>query len=57
MCNELWRYERARAAENAARQKAAELIDKARSARPVPPAEQEAPAAAGQEPEQETVPA
>jgi hypothetical protein len=52
MCYELWRYEQASAEEQAAKQKAAELIDKVKAAKPVPA--QDAPVSAEQELEQET---
>lgn len=55
MCYEAWRFERTSAEEKAAKQKAAELIDKARSSRPAP--EQQAPVSADQEVEQESIPA
>lgn len=53
MCYENWITEKTRAEEEAAKQRAQELIDKAKSAKPMPP--QEAPAVA--EKEKETVPA
>ena len=53
MCYELWRYERTSAEEKAAKQKAAELIDKARAAKPV----HDAPVGVEQELEQEITPA
>jgi hypothetical protein len=52
MCYEFWRYEQARAEEEAAKQRAQELIDKARSAKP--PAARTEPAVA--EAEKEPVP-
>ncbi len=55
MCYEAWRPERTSAEEKAAKQKAAELIDKARSSGPAP--EQQAPVGADRETEQETIPA
>jgi hypothetical protein len=57
MCYEFWRDARKNVEEKAAREKAAELIDKARTAKPMP--EPVAPAGAGQdlEQEQETIPA
>lgn len=55
MCYEAWRFERISAEEQAARQKAAELIDKVRATRPAP--EQPVPAGAEQQIEQETIPA
>jgi hypothetical protein len=44
MCYENWITEKTRAEEEAARQRAQELIDKARAAKPMPP--QEAPVVA-----------
>jgi hypothetical protein len=55
MCYELWRNERIEAEEKAAKQKAKEMIDKARTAKPAPM--REAPVTAGQEMEREKVPA
>ncbi len=52
MCYEMWRYVQTSAEEKAAKQKAAELIDKARAANPVP--KQDAPVSVEQELEQET---
>jgi hypothetical protein len=56
MCYEFWRSETTRAKEEAARQRAQELIDKAKAAKPArPAAPADAPAVA--ESEKETVPA
>lgn len=55
MCYEFWRYQRPHAEEQAAKQEAAELIDKVKSAKPVPAPD--APVGDAQEAEQETVPA
>jgi hypothetical protein len=55
MCYEFWRDARKNVEEKAAREKAAQLIDKARTAKPMP--EDAAPAGAEQELEQETTPA
>jgi len=52
MCYELWRYQQTSAEEKAAKQKAAELIDKARAAKPMPA--HDAPVSVEQELEQET---
>ena len=52
MCYEFWRNEQASAEEKSAKQKAAELIDKARAAKPAPA--QDAPVGVEQELEQET---
>lgn len=53
MCYENWITEKTRAEEEAARQRAQELIDKAKSAKPAPPPE--TPVVADKE--KETVPA
>lgn len=55
MCYEAWRFERTNAEEKAAKQKAAELIDKAKSTTPAP--KQQTPVGAEHEMEQETIPA
>ena len=52
MCYELWRNEQTSAEEKAAKQKAVELIDKARAAKPAPA--HDAPVSVEQELEQET---
>ena len=53
MCHEFWRYEETRAADDAAKRRAREIIDKAKSAPPAsPPA-----SPATSEKEKETVPA
>lgn len=54
MCHEFWRFETMRAAEDAARKRAQELIDKAKS---TAPALNDAPAASEKEEEKVTIPA
>jgi hypothetical protein len=54
MCHEFWRFETTRIAEDAARKRALELIDKARTAAP---AANDTVVASEQEEEKETAPA